>query len=130
MDSAALFAYSEVRRLRNVKARHFQFPMDARRTSGRVLDDHMEDELPQFSADGISSHVNPTTRKPGPMHRESDAVPANNRLRLNQDQRLLPSTPQSSKDHPKQSVRSGNSRLRTSSAQDPKTLPKRRVLHD
>ena len=100
------------RSLRNVDAKHFQFPMNARRTPGRVLGDHAEDELTQFPADTLSSRADSMPRKPRPRQLEPCPVPANNCLRLDQDQHPLPSPPEPPQDHPKQFVMSGNPRLR------------------
>jgi hypothetical protein len=55
-------------------------------------------------------------------------MPANNGLRLDENQRLLPSRPEPFKRHPEQPVESSKSRLWMSLLQDRKLLPKRQVL--
>jgi hypothetical protein len=67
-------------------------------------------------------------RGPRPIQLETGSVPSRNRLRLDKNQRLFPSTPNPAQYHPKQSVRTGQSRLRAPSPQDRKLLPKRHVF--
>lgn len=43
--------------LRDVKAKHLQFPVNARRAPGGILGDHFEDELSQVFADALSSEA-------------------------------------------------------------------------
>jgi hypothetical protein len=63
--------------LGNVKAQHEEFPMNARRTPGRVLSHHLEDQFTDllgnpFSAANSLSHF----AKHGPIPSESGPVPA------------------------------------------------------
>src|SRR5580658_7502518 len=69
-------------------------------------------------------------REPGPIRFKSGTMPANDCLWLDENQRLLPSRPEPPQHHLEQSVRSGQSRLRTSLPQDRKLLPKRQVFQE
>jgi hypothetical protein len=67
-------------------------------------------------------------RKPFPIHLESGLVPSHNGLRLDKNQRLLPSRPEPPQHNPEEPIRSSKSRLRTSLPQDRKLLPERQVF--
>jgi hypothetical protein len=116
--------------LRNIEAKHFQFAMDSGRTPSPVLGNHAEDEFAQFPADAPSSCPNLMPREPRPISLEPCSMPAHNSFRLDENQRLLPATPNPPQHHPKQLVRTGESRLRMPSPQDRKLLPKRHVFQD
>jgi hypothetical protein len=85
--------------------------MNARRTPGRVLGNHAENEIAQFPADTLSSHTDSIPRKPSPIYLESGSVPADDGLRLNQDQHTLPSRPEPPQNHPERFLSSNQSRL-------------------
>jgi len=74
------------------------------RGRGRVLRDHAEDELVQFHADPFPTTTHMMQRESRPIRFEFGAVPSRTRLRLNENQRLLPSIPNPPQDHPEQSV--------------------------
>jgi len=114
--------------LRDVEAQHFEFTMNARRAPGRVLCDHAKDEFAQFPVDASSSHASPMPREPRPIQLEPGPMPANNGLRLYEDQRPLPSRPEPPQYHPEPSFRSGKSRLRMPSFQNNELLPKSQVF--
>jgi hypothetical protein len=56
---------------------------------GAVLGHHAEDEFAQFFAYTPSPRTNAMPREPLLIQLESSAMPADNRLRLDKDQRLL-----------------------------------------
>jgi len=114
--------------LRNIEAKHSQLAVDARSTPGRVFGNHAENDLTKFRTDSLAAWATSMPREPSPIHFESDTVPANERLRLDENQRLLPSRPEPFKRHPEQSIGSGKSWLRTSLPQESKLLPKRQVF--
>ncbi len=68
--------------LRNIEAKHFQFPMDARRTPGWVLGIHAKDQFVHRFADALSARPSLIPREPRPIRRESGSVPSRNGLRL------------------------------------------------
>jgi hypothetical protein len=102
--------------------------MNTRRAPGRVLGDHAEDQFTQFPADTLPSRPSSMPREPTPIQLEPCPVPANNSLWLDEDQRSFPPRPQAAQHHPKQSVRSGKSRLRMRPLQNPELLPQRQIL--
>ena len=104
--------------------------MDARRAPSRVLGNHAEDEFAQFFAHAFSSRAIPPPREPSPILLESRFVPAHNGLRLNENQRLLPSRPKPSQHHPKQFILSGKPRLGLLPPQNCKLLPKRHIFQE
>jgi hypothetical protein len=104
--------------------------MNARRTPGRVIGDHTEDEFTQLLANAFSSRESPMPREPRPIQLEPCPVPANDSLRLDEDQRPLPSRPEPPQHHPEQFVRSSEPRLRVPSFQDAELLPKSQILQE
>jgi len=104
--------------------------MNAWRTPGRVLDNHAEDEVTQFSADTPSSHTDSMPRKPSPIQLEPCSAPTSNSLWLDQDQHLLPSRPKPPQDYLKEFVLSGKPQPRASFAQNRELLPKSQVFQE
>src|ERR1035437_3461285 len=87
--------------LRDVVTEHFQLSMNARCTPGRVLNNHAEDQLSQFSAHRSSSHTSPIPREPFPVQLEPRPMPENNGVRLNKDQGFSPTCPKATQNDPK-----------------------------
>ncbi len=114
--------------LRDVEAEHLQLPVNARCSPGRIFSNHAEDQLAQFPAYTSSARTLPMPREPRPIQFEPCAVPADDRLRLYEDQSPTPPGPKPSRHHPKQFVRGGKSRLRVPLFQDSKLLPKRQIF--
>jgi hypothetical protein len=92
---------------RDVEAKNFQLSMNAGCAPSRILCKHAENEFAQFPADTFSSHLDPVPRKPRPIQFEPSPVPANDSLRLNENQRPPPSRPESPQHHPEQPVWNG-----------------------
>ncbi len=78
---------------RNIEAEHLQFAMNARRTPSFILRDHAKDEIAQFPACRLPAGSYPFAGYPVPVEPEPGTVPANDRLRLHDEERLLPSRP-------------------------------------
>jgi hypothetical protein len=57
-------------------------------------------------------------------------MPANDGIRLDENQCPLPSRPEAPQDHPKQFVRSGKSRLGMPLLQDAELLPKSQIFQE
>ena len=114
--------------LGNLEAQHFEFAMDARRTPGRVLDNHAEDKFTHFFSDAFSSRSISTPREPRPIQLESRLVPAHDSPRLDENQRLLPSRPKPPQHHPEQFVLSGKPWLRMLLFQNSELLTKRQIF--
>ena len=116
--------------LGNIEAKHEQFTVDAGSTASWVLGNHTEDKLAQFYADTFSAYATPMQREPSPIRFESGTVPANNCLRLDENQRPLPPRPEAPQCHPEESVSSSKSWLRMSSIQDRKLLSSEFALEE
>src|SRR5215471_13803788 len=86
-----------------LEAQHEQFAVNARRAPGRVLRHHTEDQLPNFRRQFFPADLFSRLRDPTPVQSNS-AMPANDRLRIDQHQRLLPSTPETAGEYPEDSV--------------------------
>ena len=108
------FSVSSARRLfEDIESQHCQLAVDALTTPGRVLGNLAEDEFPQLDADAFPARINLMPRKPRPIQLEPSPVPANDGFGFDENQGLLPSRPEPPQHHPKQSLRSSQSRLRT-----------------
>jgi hypothetical protein len=118
------------RSLGDIETKHFQFSVNAWRAPSSVVCDHAKDEVAQFPADGFSPHASSMPRNPGPIHLESGSMPANHRLWLDENQRLLPSAPESPQDQPEQSISGNKPRLRVPPFQNGQLLPKREVFQE
>jgi hypothetical protein len=92
------------------------------------LGNHAEDEFPQFFIDSLSSHAGSMPREPRPIQFEPRPVPANDGLRLNEDQRPFPPRPEPPQDHPEEFVESGKSRLRVLLLQNAELLVQSQVF--
>ena len=103
---------SQHRSLRNIETKHLQFTVDARRAPGGVFGNHAKDQFAQLLADAFSSYSVQMPRKTRPIQLEPCPMPANNGLRLDKNQRPLPSRPKLPQHHPEQFIRRGKSRLR------------------
>ena len=95
---------------------------------GRVLGDHAKDEFAQFPVHTSSSRTAPMPREPSPIQLESLPMPADNRLRLDDEERLFPSGPESPQQEPKQPIRRGETRLRMPGSQNGKLLPQGKIF--
>ena len=76
---------------RNVEAKHRKFSVDAGCAPGWVLGNHADDKLAQLLANTLPAWTGAMSRKPSPIRFESGSMPSYNRLRLDENQRLLPS---------------------------------------
>src|SRR5262252_296472 len=84
-----------------LEAQHEQFAVNARRAPGRVLCHHTEDQLPNFRRQFFPAELFSRLRDPTPVQAKTSAMPANDRLRIDQHQRLLPRTPETAGEYPR-----------------------------
>jgi hypothetical protein len=101
-----------------------KFSMDSRRAPRRILRHHPEDEFAHFLASRSSAHADSGPRSPIPVQLEPGSMPANDRIRLHQDQRLSPPGPEATQHNPEEWVVIRESWLRTASTQDRELLPR------
>jgi len=80
--------------LGDIEAQHEQFAVNARRTPGWVLRHHTEDQLPNFRRQFFPTDLFSRLRDQTPVQSKTSAMPANDRLRIDEHERLLPSTPE------------------------------------
>jgi hypothetical protein len=78
----------------------------------------------------LLSNAGPMPREQCPIQPEARAMPANDCFRLDENQHLLPSGPESPQRHPEQFVGNGKSRLRTPTFQNSGLLPKSQVFQE
>jgi hypothetical protein len=102
--------------------------VNTRRAPGGILCNHAEDEVVQLLADASSSHTGPMPREPRPIQLELHLMPANDSLRLDEDQCPPPSRPEPPQYHPEQFVGSGKSRPRMSLFQNAELLPQSHIF--
>ena len=107
-----------------------EFAMNARRTPGRVLGHHAEDELAQFLVHAFSSCMFAMPREPRPVELEASSMPANDSLRLNENQSSLPSRPEAPQHHPEESIGIGKPWPRAMSREDQYLLPQSQVFQE
>src|SRR5262249_47879210 len=116
------------RRLGNLKAKHQQFAMDARRSPFWVFLAHPSDEIAQLSIDLWPPC--PLSRFPAPERREARAVPAKDSLRLNDMRRTEQARPEPG--HPDQQgpITAAQSKTRWRTPQgNAELVAKEQVLH-
>ena len=104
--------------------------MNARCSPRSVVGHHAEDEVSQFPANASSTRMSSVPREPIPVHFESGPMPANDCLRLHDNQRLLPFGPEAAQGCPKQPIRGGKARPRASLLQNSKLLPQGKILQE
>jgi hypothetical protein len=97
--------------------------MYARSAPGHIFSHHTEDEIAQFLAHASSPSRRSMPGKPFPVEPETSTMPANDCLRLDNDQHILPIWPEVPYCHPKESVRCSKPRSRVTTLQDTKLLP-------
>jgi hypothetical protein len=78
--------------------------MDAARSPGRVLRYHAEDQLLDLLRRLSFPDRLPDFRNQFPVHLKASSLPPHDRLQLDDDERLLPSWPESTNDHPEELV--------------------------
>ena len=79
--------------------------MNARCSPRSIVGHHAEDEVSQFPANASSTRMSSVPRERIPVHFESGPVPANDCLRLHQNQCPLPFGPEAAQRCPKQPIR-------------------------
>ena len=116
--------------LRYIEAKHFQFPVNTRRTPGGIFGNHAEDEVAQFPANAFSAHAGAMSREPRPIQLEACPVPTNHGLRLNEEQCPLPPRPEPPQNPPEQFAGHSKSWLGVPLFQDAELLTQRQVFQE
>src|SRR5215471_2929485 len=90
--------------LGDIKAQHEQFAMNARRAPGWVLRHHTQDQLSELPSTVFSYRPIFSPSRSNSSTVETSAMPANDCLRIDEHQRLLPSTPKTTGECPEDFV--------------------------
>jgi len=116
--------------LGDIEAQHEQFAVNARCTPGWVLRHHPEDQLPNFRRQFFSTDLFSRLRDPTPVQSKTSTMPANDRLRIDQQERLLPSTPETTGEYPEDFVNRSDPRSGVLALQHPQLLPESEILQE
>jgi hypothetical protein len=68
--------------------------VNARRTPRRILCDHLKDQIPDLLRQLLPSHSPSGPGDQTPVQAKTCTMPADDRLRIDEHERLLPSTPE------------------------------------
>jgi hypothetical protein len=104
--------------------------MNAGSTPRWILGCHLEDELTQLSSDRLPSQDSVRFGYPPPVETKAGAVPANDGVRGNDDQRILPVRPERPKGDPKEPVESSEARSLAVAPKGSDLLAKSDILQD
>jgi hypothetical protein len=117
------------RTLRYIEAEHAEFAVDARRTPGGIFNDHWKDQVTDFFGNslpaapwvsGLAQH--------GPVPSESSAVPADNCLGHDEEERLFPWRPELARGDPKELVEHTEFGFGMSALECRQLLPQSKIL--
>ena len=118
------------RPFREFEPEHQQFPMDAWRSPSGVVLNHAEDQLAQLLRRRPSPNRSPDSGDHPPIHAKAGPVPADNSLRSDDDDRLLPSRPHPTDGNPEEPVKQIESRSKTTPFQHGQLLSQHEVFED
>lgn len=97
--------------LRHLDSNLPQFPMNARSSPARVGETHLPNQIGDFRRYRRAIFATPTL--PSPIEAKSLAMPGDDRLWLDQEQRRTPIVPQSGEPNPRDSIRPAKTQLVT-----------------
>ncbi len=111
------------RSLRELESQLQQFPMNAGRSLGGIFHHHLEDQIADLVGNPLPA-TDPLSHsaEQGPVQPESGLVPATNRLRHEQKERLLPGGPESAGRHPEELIEQVESWFGVLSKQQPEEV--------
>jgi hypothetical protein len=90
-----------------------QFAVNARRTRGRILSNHAQDQGANLFADPLPSSYLSYSGDPCPIQTKSRAMPVHDGSRRDQDESLCPTGPERSQGSPEQLVQGSQSTARS-----------------
>jgi hypothetical protein len=114
--------------LGKIKTEHAEFPMDRRRSPGGVLNDHAEDQFPNFLRRRSSSNLPPDSGDRPPVHTKTSPVPADDGFGRDDDEGLLPSRPDPPSDYPRRAYPRGLGSARMSTLERDQLLTQSEIL--
>lgn len=112
---------------RYVEGKHEHLAVNPWRTPGRVLGGHPADQGAELGCRRRSPRAS-TPRLPGPVLPKALSVPTYDRLRLDDQQGLLPPWPEPAERDPEESIHQTHHRSRSLGREDRELLAKREVL--
>ncbi len=114
--------------LRHLNTEFQEFPMNARSAPARVGETHVPDEIPNFRRYRRATFATPTL--PSPIEAKSLAMPGDNRLRFDKEQRRSPIVPQPREPNPQDSISPTETELMTAvrTLQDQKLMSESKNL--
>jgi hypothetical protein len=118
------------RSLGEIKTEHEEFAMYPRRSPGRVLGDHPENQLPNPLRCRRSPNLCSDSGDQPPIQTEAGPVPPNHRFRRDDDEGLLPTRPDSPGDYPEEFIEKAEDRPWTAPLQHSELLPEREILQE
>jgi len=116
--------------LRDLEAQHEKFAVDARSTPGRVLGNHLENQISDCFGESSSTDLFFHSGDQAPVQTKSASVPTNHGLRGDQEERLLPSGPELAREHPEKLIERTELGSGVPALQHGELLSKRQVLKE
>jgi hypothetical protein len=86
--------------------------VNARRSPGRILGNHLKDQRANLLADTLPPSYSSESRDPCPIQTKTCAMPVHDGSRSNQDERFPPPRPERSQRNPEQLVQGSQSSAR------------------
>ncbi len=116
------------RGLRHLDSNLQQFPVNARSSPARVGEAHLPNQIPNFRRYRRATFATPTL--PSPIEAKSLAMPGDNRLRFDKEQRRSPIVPQPREPNPQDSISPTETELMTAvrTLQDQKLMSESKNL--
>jgi hypothetical protein len=87
-----------------IEAQHEELAVNPGSAPGWVFRHHPEDQLPNMRGPFFPTDLFSRLRDPSPVQAKTSVMPANDRLRIDEHERLLPSTPETTDEYPKDFV--------------------------
>src|SRR5260370_29529874 len=107
-----------------------KFAVNARRSPGRILGNHTEDQGANLFADTLASSYSSDSRDPGPIQTKPRPMPVHDGSRSDQYERLRPPGPARFQRNPEQLVEGRQSTARSLRMQSQQLLTKSEVFKD
>jgi hypothetical protein len=114
--------------LGNIETEHKKLTVDARRSPGRILGNHPEDQILNLFRNSPSANRPTEPRNGAPIELESSLVPLNDRLGNDDDEKLLPIRPDLAGGDPEQFVEQCQSRPWMPTLKYRELLPESEIL--
>ena len=118
------------RSLGEIKTEQEEFPVYPRRSPGRVLGDHPENQLPNLLRCRRSPNLCPDSEDQPPIQKEAGPVPPNHGFRRDDDEGLLPTRADSPSNYPEEFIEEAEDRPWMAPLQHSELLSEREILQE